>query len=170
MLFFMAVDLALLVCSCLLENTANDEKSPGKCCWGPSHIIAESARTRNYCGKNAHYAYCRKQKNILLLRLHTPRCRTNVEALRESIANASAELFRAKDKDSAIVKKLKPPKTAKEKEKGKEANGDTEEQGEEEEEENKSGVGGLMIVKSAGEAWKRLQERLKDAPIIQVSV
>lgn len=106
--------------------------------------------------------------------------RTSMQKFRENVSSASAELFGSKGgetterKESAVVKKLKQPKVKKPTNKaaadgskdgvGKEEEGEDEE----EEEENKGGVGSLMIVKSAGEAWKRLQERLKEAPIIQV--
>lgn len=103
-----------------------------------------------------------------------------MQKFREGFSSASAELFgskggeKAERKESAVVKKLKQPKVKKQKTAadgskdgvGKEGEGKEEE--EEEEEEDKGGVGSLMIVKSAGEAWKRLQERLKEAPIIQV--
>lgn len=77
-----------------------------------------------------------------------------------------------------MVKKLKQPKKRKKKKSsekkgeavdGKEGKGGEEEEDEEdEEEEDKGGIRSLMIVKTAGEAWERLQERLKEAPIIQV--
>lgn len=68
------------------------------------------------------------------------------------------------------MKKLEQPKKAKKASDGDKATpGDGGKEEEEEEEDGKGGVGGLMIVKSAGEAWKKLQERLKDAPIIQVN-
>lgn len=75
-----------------------------------------------------------------------------------------------------MVKKLKQPKKPKKnKDKKKGVDGvegekeaEEEEGGEEvEEDEEKGGVRGLMIVKTAGEAWERLQERLKESPIIQ---
>lgn len=84
------------------------------------------------------------------------------------MTGASSELFPPQDKkaESAVVKKLKQPKKKKEKD-GKE-DGSVEDEEEEEEEEEKGGMGSLMIVKTAGEAWERLQERLKESPIIQV--
>lgn len=100
------------------------------------------------------------------------------------MADASSELFPSEGKkaESAVVKKLKQPKKKKEKKsekmdkdkdgkdkgKGKESSSAKEEEEEEVEEEEKGGVGSLMIVKTAGEAWERLQERLKESPIIQV--
>lgn len=89
------------------------------------------------------------------------------------MTGASSELFPSQEKkaESAVVKKLKQPKKKKEKKKGKDGKEDAsveEDEEEEEEEEEKGGVGSLMIVKTAGEAWERLQERLKESPIIQV--
>lgn len=94
------------------------------------------------------------------------------------MAGASSELFPSEGKkaESAVVKKLKQPKKKKEKknEKNKDKDGQKdasvgeEEDEEDEEEEEEGGVGSLMIVKTAGEAWERLQERLKESPIIQV--
>ena len=90
------------------------------------------------------------------------------------MTGASSELFPSQEKkaESAVVKKLKQPKKKKEKKKGKDGKEDAsveeDEEEEEEEEEEKGGVGSLMIVKTAGEAWERLQERLKESPIIQV--
>lgn len=92
------------------------------------------------------------------------------------MARASAELVGAnkgEKQESAVVKKLKQPKVKNAKSSdGKGAASAAKEGGEaeeeKEEEEEKGGVASLMIVKTAGEAWKRLQERLKEAPIIQV--
>ena len=73
------------------------------------------------------------------------------------------------------MKKLKQPKKRKAKEGSKEGQGQVEEGKEEDEDEEEKedegeqgGVSSLAIVKSAGEAWERLRERLKEAPIIQV--
>lgn len=117
--------------------------------------------------------------------------RARTQAFREAVGGASSELFSPADKkaENAVVKKLKQPKKRRRKKKdtdGKKADGavgakeggqggdvgddeeeEGEEEGEEEEEEEKGGVASLMIVKTAGEAWERLQERLKEAPIIQ---
>ena len=95
------------------------------------------------------------------------------------MSGASSELFTPEEKEaeSAVVKKLKQPKKPKKKKEDKnkgvdgvegekEAEEEEEEEGEKEAEE-KGGVRGLMIVKTAGEAWERLQERLKESPIIQ---
>lgn len=93
-----------------------------------------------------------------------PLIRAQAQALRDSVASASAELFRSEGSnkaDDAVVKKLKQPKKRGKKE-GEEGNE------EEEQEEEQGGVRSLEIVKSAGEAWERLRERLKEAPIIQV--
>lgn len=95
-----------------------------------------------------------------------PLTRAQAQALRDSVASASVELFPSEGSnkaDNAVVKKLKQPKKKKKKE-GEEGK----EEVEEEEEEEQSGVRSLEIVKSAGEAWERLRERLKEAPIIQV--
>ena len=109
-------------------------------------------------------------------------CRGGAQGFREAVSGASSELFtpEGKEAESAVVKKLKQPKKSKKKKEGekkdKKKGGDSvesekegeEEEGEEgEEEEEKGGVRGLMIVKTAGEAWERLQERLKESPIIQ---
>ncbi|CAM9851745.1 unnamed protein product [Ectocarpus sp. 12 AP-2014] len=103
--------------------------------------------------------------------------RVKTQAFREAVAGASSELFPSEGQkaESAVVKKLKQPKKEKKKKKkekdGKErasVEGEEEEEEEEEaEEEEKGGMGSLMIVKTAGEAWERLQERLKESPIIQ---
>ncbi|CBJ27872.1 Import inner membrane translocase subunit TIM44, mitochondrial precursor [Ectocarpus siliculosus] len=101
--------------------------------------------------------------------------RVKTQAFREAVAGASSELFPSEGQkaESAVVKKLKQPKKEKKKKKkkkdGKEkapVEGEDDEE-EEEEEEEKGGMGSLMIVKTAGEAWERLQERLKESPIIQ---
>ncbi|CAM9509408.1 unnamed protein product [Ectocarpus sp. 4 AP-2014] len=104
--------------------------------------------------------------------------RVKTQAFREAVAGASSELFPSDGQkaESAVVKKLKQPKKEKKKKKKKDGKekasveGEEEkEEGEEEEEEEeeKGGMGSLMIVKTAGEAWERLQERLKESPIIQ---
>lgn len=102
------------------------------------------------------------------------RHRARAQAFREAVGGASSELLEPEGKraESAVVKKLKQPKKRKKKDTAKSEEGGKEEEEEEEEEgeeENKGGVGSLMIVKTAGEAWQRLQERLKEAPIIQVT-
>lgn len=103
------------------------------------------------------------------------RGRVKTQAFREAVAGASSELFPSEGQraESAVVKKLKQPKKEKKKKKdGKEKASveEEEEEKEEEEEEEKGGMGSLMIVKTAGEAWERLQERLKESPIIQVKI
>lgn len=110
------------------------------------------------------------------------------------MTGASSELFEEEGKqaDSAVAKKLKQPKKrrqkkkkkvddAEKKDKRKESKKDKKEEAavdgseedeeeveEEDEDEGKGGVGSLMIVKTAAEAWERLRERLKEGPIIQV--
>lgn len=96
----------------------------------------------------------------------------SVRGLQENFTRASAELVgtdKTENKERAVVKKLKQPKVKKAKtSEGKgEGEGEAEEKEEEEKGEEKGGVASLMIVKTAGEAWKRLQERLNEAPIIQ---
>eukprot|EP00904_Undaria_pinnatifida_P010678 jgi/Undpi1/6740/HiC_scaffold_20.g09219.m1 len=108
--------------------------------------------------------------------------RGGAQGFREAVSGASSELFtpEGKEAESAVVKKLKQPKKSKKKKEGEkkdkkkgvdsvesEKEGEEEEGEEGEEEEEKGGVRGLMIVKTAGEAWERLQERLKESPIIQ---
>eukprot|EP00903_Cladosiphon_okamuranus_P005734 g5690.t1 len=90
--------------------------------------------------------------------------RARAQAFREAIAGASSDLFPSEEKkaESAVVKKLKQPSKTKKEKDAKEGASI-----EDEEEEEQGGVGGLMIVKTAGEAWERLQERLKESPIIQ---
>lgn len=114
-----------------------------------------------------------------------------MQGFREALVNASAELVASKGgrKESAVVKKLKQPKAKTPKKKATDGKGEEVKDGKggkkdgkaaagagaekddeevEEDEDEKRGVASLMIVKTAGEAWKRLQERLKEAPIIQV--